>query len=776
MAIRIRIRRDTSTNWQTNNPVLAEGEIAFETDTRLIKVGDGSSNWNDLDYIDSKTLAGRLVDQFANVNHTHSFIDLTDTPNDYSGHAGKVVTVSQSEDSLTFSDVQFPDNLSDIGKVQVNLNDTADYLSNKLQFQNALESIINDSSSSSTIIINVLYDDSTITVNDSNQLTVKDGSIDSNKLADNIDAQSIGFNADKVDGKDASDFANTILSNVEDNIILNKIKNVDGHGSGLDADTLDKYQASKTPTANVIPVTNNTGKLDNWVTVNVPVSTVFTNRIVNGNFRVWQRGLLHAFSNDGQFVADRMWAQVDNGGLLVANGLVESLQDVDSSDPFGDGSCVSFWKFNNSLTNDVNSSLDLIMHGQTPTYIDGKFDKALTYENVDTTVYANTQSTINCTSWGGLTVSFWIKIYSDDYNQWQCVFRIDEDGQDFSSKSRLPAIFLSKNQSNILHINANTTDSSTPVGIDSSVGQLEVGSWDFVTLVMDLHSMKLYINGTLTDTFTTDKTYYFGNGTIFIGDKWYYQNFAIDEVRLFNRPLTSEEVILLYKNTKIAKQVNNIYTVKVNSTSVDVSGDQVLKPLEYRFEGQHLYDIANGNGKITVAFDFLSSKTGDYSISLINMVDPEHPQSYVTKFTYNSTTNEFQHINVTFDLTTFTQPVSNDNNLSYILVIAGMNTGSKQTTAEGLNDGYYITLSGTVTDFTKDDYMSFRHLQAVAGENDPQFYYGIDQQIEELLCMRYFRISNTAEYVADSVPSMRVYPTITKRDDRTYYFDSELKY
>jgi len=50
--------------------------------------------------------------------------------------------------------------------------------------------------------------------------------------------------SDKVDGKHASDLANVDLSNVSDGTILNKIKNVDGAGSGLDADKLDGLHAS----------------------------------------------------------------------------------------------------------------------------------------------------------------------------------------------------------------------------------------------------------------------------------------------------------------------------------------------------------------------------------------------------------------------------------------------------------------------------------------------------------------------------------------------------
>ena len=47
---RIQIRRDTSNNWTTYNPVLADGEFALETDTRKLKIGNGEQPYNDLAY------------------------------------------------------------------------------------------------------------------------------------------------------------------------------------------------------------------------------------------------------------------------------------------------------------------------------------------------------------------------------------------------------------------------------------------------------------------------------------------------------------------------------------------------------------------------------------------------------------------------------------------------------------------------------------------------------------------------------------------------------
>ena len=50
MAVQIQLRRDTASNWTSNNPTLAEGEFAVETDTDKYKIGDGSTAWTSLGY------------------------------------------------------------------------------------------------------------------------------------------------------------------------------------------------------------------------------------------------------------------------------------------------------------------------------------------------------------------------------------------------------------------------------------------------------------------------------------------------------------------------------------------------------------------------------------------------------------------------------------------------------------------------------------------------------------------------------------------------------
>lgn len=50
MAKRLQIRRDSTANWSSNNPTLAEGEIAWDTTLEKGKVGDGSTAWSSLPF------------------------------------------------------------------------------------------------------------------------------------------------------------------------------------------------------------------------------------------------------------------------------------------------------------------------------------------------------------------------------------------------------------------------------------------------------------------------------------------------------------------------------------------------------------------------------------------------------------------------------------------------------------------------------------------------------------------------------------------------------
>lgn len=60
-------RNDTALNWKLKNPTLKKGELGLETNTSLMKIGDGVTTWNNLNYAGAEALTtDELDDLYAN--------------------------------------------------------------------------------------------------------------------------------------------------------------------------------------------------------------------------------------------------------------------------------------------------------------------------------------------------------------------------------------------------------------------------------------------------------------------------------------------------------------------------------------------------------------------------------------------------------------------------------------------------------------------------------------------------------------------------------------
>jgi hypothetical protein len=71
MAVNILLRRGTAAEWTASNPILIEGEVGVETDSKKLKVGDGLTVWASLPYITlTPTAAASLYATINNPNFT----------------------------------------------------------------------------------------------------------------------------------------------------------------------------------------------------------------------------------------------------------------------------------------------------------------------------------------------------------------------------------------------------------------------------------------------------------------------------------------------------------------------------------------------------------------------------------------------------------------------------------------------------------------------------------------------------------------------------------
>jgi hypothetical protein len=77
-SITIQFRRDTAANWTSADPTLLAGELGFETDTRKMKIGDGSTAWTALDYVTAEA-AGAVLEADYDA-HTILAATTDDTP------------------------------------------------------------------------------------------------------------------------------------------------------------------------------------------------------------------------------------------------------------------------------------------------------------------------------------------------------------------------------------------------------------------------------------------------------------------------------------------------------------------------------------------------------------------------------------------------------------------------------------------------------------------------------------------------------------------------
>lgn len=92
----IKLRRDTTANWATDNPVLAEGETGWDTDLLRVKLGDGVTAWNALPWAADE--AASVTAETARAEAAEAALDTrVDSLESTEGTYGDIVTHNASE-------------------------------------------------------------------------------------------------------------------------------------------------------------------------------------------------------------------------------------------------------------------------------------------------------------------------------------------------------------------------------------------------------------------------------------------------------------------------------------------------------------------------------------------------------------------------------------------------------------------------------------------------------------------------------------------------------
>ena len=70
MSVRIQMRRGTTSDWNTADPILNEGEIGYNTTLGQIKIGDGTTAWSSLDYMVTDAELNTSLGNYIELNMT----------------------------------------------------------------------------------------------------------------------------------------------------------------------------------------------------------------------------------------------------------------------------------------------------------------------------------------------------------------------------------------------------------------------------------------------------------------------------------------------------------------------------------------------------------------------------------------------------------------------------------------------------------------------------------------------------------------------------------
>lgn len=174
-AATIKLRRDTASAWTLVNPVLSAGEPGLETDTGLIKYGNGTTPWNNLAYAGvnanvSSNLIPTLTDTYSLGNATNRWKDLFVAGNSiYLGNlvlsdtdgqlAVNGATVASSADTMTNKGVAVTNwnTIVEMGFYTVNLNSWSGTIGTPLDsqvFVGTLEVIVSSTDTDTSITQN----------------------------------------------------------------------------------------------------------------------------------------------------------------------------------------------------------------------------------------------------------------------------------------------------------------------------------------------------------------------------------------------------------------------------------------------------------------------------------------------------------------------------------------------------------------------------------------------------------------------------------------------
>jgi hypothetical protein len=230
MATRMQQRRGTAAQWTEADPILAAGEIGFETDEGKLKIGDGTNTWSDLPYFVNETglggsLEGYVLETQVGVANGVASLD-----------AQGRVPIAQLANVITDA----PEILDTLGEIATAVNDVNGIVQGKIDasLEPVIESIENGFDSTS-LSITALEQDVNSTSSSVTQLQTDVSDIQTDIVTLNSEVDNLQSSVSSVEGdvtlltSDLSNLTSTVSGNyttLEGNLDTHALDTTNVHG------------------------------------------------------------------------------------------------------------------------------------------------------------------------------------------------------------------------------------------------------------------------------------------------------------------------------------------------------------------------------------------------------------------------------------------------------------------------------------------------------------------------------------------------------------------
>ena len=273
------------------------------------------------------------------------------------------------------------------------------------------------------------------------------------------------------------------------------------------------------------------------------------------------------------------------------------------ADPFGDGSQLCYYTFDGTLE-DVCGNHTLTANFS-PSYVDiGDGHKALDYMSYNTGSYLLTNTALPLAGKEGITTCAWVKITHYNYGQWVNLWHIA--GDIYTNTDRIQALWLYTSNTRSLYANINSNGSNLSYQTKKT---MPIHKWAFVAMRQTKNSYDIMVDGKIMGGGTTYQTVdWQRDGRLYIGDRWHYKAYLMHDFRVFDRPLSDDELFTLQASGKTIAELKDkrmplAYSLfdtqyKINGKSIPltITNFEVVKERrKYRYIDYRMYSGSSLN-------------------------------------------------------------------------------------------------------------------------------------------------------------------------------------